>query len=56
LPRRWAQRSLHQRRFQRWCSTDRWSNGRGRDGSSSKDLSRPPHRSQRAGLPHWALI
>jgi hypothetical protein len=30
--------------------------GRGRDGPSSIiDSGRPPHRSQRAELPHWAL-
>jgi hypothetical protein len=27
---------------------------RGRDGPSPYGLGRPPHRSQRAGLPHWA--
>src|SRR5262245_20969394 len=29
--------------------------GRGRDGLSPVGSSRPPHRSQRAALPHWAL-
>jgi len=29
--------------------------GRGRDGPSPEGSGRPPHRSQRAGLPHWAL-
>src|SRR2546426_6052713 len=29
--------------------------GRGRDGPSPEGSGRPPHGSQRAGLPHWAL-
>jgi hypothetical protein len=37
-----------------WVDLTR-STGRGRDSASDIGSGRPPHRSQRAALPHWAL-
>ena len=39
---------------QRFAHALTYVHGRGRDGPSPLGSARPPHRSQRAGLPHWA--